>query len=84
MKTATRQINCATFQNQLPELIASGEGFSNHPHYQTCEMCRALLSDLEIIADKARQLFPIIDPPDAVWDKLQIAIESDRTSFYSA
>ena len=48
--------SCLAFQAQLPELISSGENASSLPHIQSCELCRALLSDLETIAEAARRL----------------------------
>ena len=48
-----REMSCAEFQAQLPELIGSGADASAHPHIQSCELCRALLADLETIAEAA-------------------------------
>ena len=48
------KMSCAEFQAQLPELIGSGEDVPAHPHLQSCELCRALLADLETIAEAAR------------------------------
>ena len=70
-------LSCAEFQAQLPELIGTGEDISSHPHLQTCEVCPALLADLETIAEAARQLFAVADPPDELWDHIVAAIESD-------
>jgi hypothetical protein len=66
---------CAEFQAHLPELIASGEDISRHPHIQECELCRALLADLETIAQAARDLFPAVEPPEEVWDKIESALK---------
>ena len=74
------KLRCADFQAHLPELISSGEDVSNHPHMQTCELCRALLADLETIAEAARQLFPIVEPPDEVWQHIESAIKSESTT----
>ncbi len=71
-------LNCADFQARLPELIASGEDVSSHPHLQTCELCRALLADLETIAEAARQLFPSVEPPDEVWEHIESAIKKEK------
>lgn len=68
-------MTCEEFQAQMPELIGSGADASSHPHVQSCALCRALLSDLETIAEAARQLFPVEDPPDTLWDKLESAIK---------
>jgi hypothetical protein len=71
-------LSCAEFQAQLPELIGSGEDVSTHPHVQDCELCRALLADLETIAEAARQLFPIEEPPEELWDQIESAIEDEE------
>jgi hypothetical protein len=70
-------MKCVDFQAQLAELVGSGEKASDHPHVQNCGLCRALLSDLEVIAAAARQLFPVEEPPDALWDHIQTAIQSE-------
>ena len=71
------KIRCAEFQAQLPELIGSGADASAHPHIESCELCRALLADLETIAEAARQLFPIVEPPDDLWKHIESAIKSE-------
>jgi hypothetical protein len=70
-------MSCEEFQAQLPELIGSGEDASTHPHVLNCSLCRALLSDLETIAEAARQLFPTEDPPETLWEKLESAIKQE-------
>ena len=72
------RMSCAEFQAQLPELIGSGADASAHPHIQSCELCRALLADLETIAEAARQLFPIVEPPDELWEQIESAIKSEK------
>lgn len=64
----------------MPELIGSGQDLSNHPHVQSCSLCRALLQDLETIAEAARQLFPVEDPPDRLWEQIQTAIKEEEPS----
>ena len=70
-------MTCEEFQAQMAEMIGTGEDASMHPHVQSCELCRALLRDLETIAEAARQLFPVEDPPDTLWDKLETAIKQE-------
>jgi hypothetical protein len=70
-------MTCEEFQAQMAELIGSGEDLSVHPHVVTCSRCRALLNELEIIAEAARQLFPVVDPPDTLWEKLESAIKEE-------
>jgi len=73
-------LSCAEFQAQLPELIGSGEDIATHPHIQSCELCRALLADLETIAEAARQLFPIVEPPDKLWSQIESAINNEESA----
>ena len=68
MTEDANKLTCAEFQAQLPDLIGSGDQIAEHPHFGTCELCRALLADLETIAEAARQLFPIVEPPDELWN----------------
>jgi hypothetical protein len=71
-------MSCEEFQAQLPELIGSGGDVGLDPHLQSCELCRALLADLESIAEAARQLFPIEDPPDDLWPQIESAIQQQE------
>ena len=74
------KMSCAEFQAQLPELIASGANAADHEHVKSCDLCRALLADLETIAEAARQLFPTVEPPDKLWTQIESAIKNDRAS----
>jgi hypothetical protein len=75
MKDQTSKMTCEEFQAHMPDLIASGENAAAHPHVRECDLCRALLQDLETIAEAARQLFPVEDPPDRLWDQIESAIK---------
>ena len=75
MTDKPEKMSCAEFQAQLPELIGSGADASANPHIQSCELCRALLADLETIAEAARQLFPVVEPPDDLWAHIESAIK---------
>jgi hypothetical protein len=59
----------------MAELIGSGEDLTAHPHAKDCADCRALLAELNAIADAARQLFPSVEPPDEVWEHIESAIK---------
>jgi predicted anti-sigma-YlaC factor YlaD len=72
------KLTCAAFQARLPDLIASGDDINTHPHLEDCELCRALLADLETIAEAARQLFPIVEPPDGLWEHIESAIKEEK------
>jgi hypothetical protein len=69
---------CTEFQAHLPELIGSGEDLSTNPHLRDCDLCRALLADLETIAEAARQLFPVVEPPDELWQQIESAIKNKK------
>jgi len=75
-----KSMSCQEFQEQLPDLIGSGADLASHPHLQSCDLCRALLHDLETIAEAARQLFPIQQPEDALWDRIESAIRKEEGS----
>jgi hypothetical protein len=79
MTSDPEKLTCVEFQAQLPDLIGSGEDARNHPHLQSCDLCRALLADLETIAEAARQLFPGVEPPDEVWEHIESALKKDET-----
>lgn len=78
-------LSCAEFQEQLPDLFASGgSGEPEDPclvaHLKTCENCSALVRDLQYIADQASLLLqPTHEPSDNVWKKIQEGLDSDRT-----
>ncbi len=71
-------MHCHEFQGQLADLIGSGEDASAHPHLQTCANCRALLAELQVIADAAKQLLPIEQPAEDLWDRIELAIKKEE------
>jgi hypothetical protein len=75
--------SCAIFQAQLPKLIGSRVNVTDHSHLRSCSNCSLLLADLEAIAEAARQLFPIQDPSDDLWEEIQFAIEKERPSSHT-
>jgi hypothetical protein len=77
MNRDASKMSCEAFQAQLPELIGSGEKLTENQHLEDCELCRALLADLETIAEAARQLFPIEEPPDELWKEIESKIKKE-------
>jgi len=78
-ESADRAIDqeCAEFQAQMPARIGAGEDLQAQPHMLTCERCRALVRDLEFIAEAAKQLMPIEEEPrEDLWEKIQSAIKN--------
>jgi len=78
MSEQPKSISCVEFQAQLPELIGSGVSAAEHPHLKECALCRELLENLETIAEAARQLFPEVEPPDDLWEHIELAIKKDQ------
>lgn len=75
-----KNMTCQEFQAQLADLIGSGTDVSKHPHLQTCDTCSALLAELQTIADAARQLFPIEQPKEDLWERIELAIKKEDGS----
>lgn len=80
MTEEPENMTCQEFQSQLAELIGSGEDVASHPHLQSCARCRALLADLETIAEAARQLLPIEPPKEDLWERIESAIKEEESS----
>ena len=80
MTEKENNLTCAEFQAQLPELIGSGEDIFKHPHVESCELCRSFLAELQTIAEAARQLFPIEEPSDQLWNQIESAIKKEEGS----
>ena len=74
-----KAMSCEEFQEHLAELIGSGADAASHPHLQGCANCRALLADLQTIAEAARQLLPVEQPKEELWDRIQSAIEKEES-----
>jgi hypothetical protein len=77
-KQDKESMNCAEFQEKLPELFESGVDVSNDPHVKSCETCSALVRDLEYIASQAKLLLPAHEPSPTVWENIQSAIRKDE------
>jgi hypothetical protein len=78
MTEEAKPMTCHEFQAQLPEMIGSGKSLAAHAHLQHCALCRALLADLETIAEAARSIFPIVEPPDNLWKQIESAIKKEK------
>jgi hypothetical protein len=70
-------MTCAEFQASLPDIIDTG-GTANHErHLKTCAVCHDLVMDLRYIAEQAKLLVPMEDPPERVWNGIQRSMESE-------
>lgn len=77
-----KDVSCAEFQEQLPQMFATGDSIDEQPemrsHLDTCTNCSALVRDLQYIADQARQLLePTHDPSPDVWSNIQSKLGKD-------
>lgn len=71
---------CAAFQQSMAARIAAGDDFQSDAHLKDCPRCKALLTELETIAQAARMLLPVEEEPsDKLWQKIEQAIASDRS-----
>jgi predicted anti-sigma-YlaC factor YlaD len=75
-----KTMDCAEFQDRLPELFESGKDVNADEHLQTCENCAALVRDLQYIASQAKLLLPIQDPSPEVWKNIQAALQLENGS----
>ena len=80
MTTDPKNMSCEEFQDQLAELVGSGEDASSHAHVQVCSRCSSLLAELEAIAEAARQLLPIQQPKEELWERIESAIKEEENS----
>jgi hypothetical protein len=44
---------------------------------QNCLRCRALIADLESIAEAARELLAAVEPPDKLWEQIESALKNE-------
>jgi hypothetical protein len=84
MNESANNLTCAEFQALLPELLDSPNSLSQHPHLQHCDNCRALLTNLESIAEAVRHLFPVVEPPDTLWGQIELAIKREEADSATA
>ena len=69
-------MTCAEFQKVLPEIIDNGGTAEHEAHLKKCAICRDLVMDLRYIAEQAKMLVPMEDPPERVWNGIQRSLES--------
>lgn len=70
-------MTCAEFQNALPYIIDSGGNPEHEEHLRSCPVCHDLVQDLRYIAEQAKLLVPMEDPPQRVWDGIQRSLERE-------
>ena len=70
-------MNCADFQEVLPEVIEGGRTAEQESHLKSCPMCSGLVADLDLIASEARQLQDVAEPNPRVLNSIEIALRQE-------
>jgi hypothetical protein len=70
-------MNCAQFQEILPDVIDGGRNAEQEAHLQSCPVCSTLVAELDLIAGEARQLQEVADPAPRVWNSIEIALRQE-------
>jgi hypothetical protein len=70
-------MNCAQFQEFLPEGFEGGRTAEQDSHLRSCAACSGLVADLELIAREARQLQSIAEPSARVWNSIEIILRQE-------
>ena len=70
-------MNCAQFQEILPDVIDGGRNAEQEAHLQSCPLCSGLVTDLNLIASEAPQLQEFADPAPRVWNSIEIALRQE-------
>ncbi len=70
-------MNCAEFQEILPEVFEGGRTAEQESHLKSCPMCSGLVADLDLIAREARQLQEVAEPSQRVWNSIEIALRQE-------
>jgi hypothetical protein len=70
-------MNCAEFQDFLPEGFEGGRTVEQESHLKSCSTCSGLVADLELIAREARQLQETAEPSPRVWNYIEITLRQE-------
>jgi hypothetical protein len=70
-------MNCAEFEQVLPDVTEGGREFEQEQHLRSCSACRSLVSDLNAISQQARSLQACEQPSPRVWNAIEIALRQE-------
>jgi hypothetical protein len=70
-------MNCAEFQEILPEVFEGGRSAEQEAHLKSCPLCSGLVADLDLISREARQLQAFAEPSPRVWNSIEIALRRE-------
>ena len=70
-------MNCAEFQEFLPDVIDGGRTVEQEAHLKTCLACAELVAELNLISREAPQLQEFAEPSPRVWNSIEIALRRE-------
>lgn len=70
-------MNCAEFQDVLPDVIEGGRNAEQASHLKSCPTCLGLVAELDLIAREALQLQEVAEPSPRVWNSIEIALRQE-------
>src|ERR1700693_4967979 len=70
-------MNCAKFQEVLPDVLEGGRTAEQESHLKSCPACSGLVADLNLIAREARQLQEDAEPSPRVWNSIEIQLRQE-------
>jgi hypothetical protein len=70
-------MNCAQFQESLPEAFEGGSTVEQDSHLKSCPTCSSLVADLNLIAREARQLQEVAEPNPRVWNSIELVLRQE-------
>ena len=73
-------MNCAEFQEFLPDVIDGGRTAEQEAHLRSCLLCAELVADLEPdFSVKPRNWQEFAEPNPRVWNSIEIALRQRRS-----
>jgi hypothetical protein len=70
-------MNCAEFQEFLPDVIDGGRTAEQEAHLRSCLLCAELIAELNLISSEAPQLAEFAEPNLRVWNSIEIALRRE-------
>ena len=70
-------MTCAEFQAVLAYIIDNGGNAEQQEHLRECAVCSDLVADLKYIAEQAKLLVPMMEPPRSVWNGIKSSLERE-------
>lgn len=70
-------MNCAEFQEFLPDVIDGGRTNEQEMHLRSCLVCAELVAELNLISSQAPQLREFAEPSPRVWNSIEIVLRRE-------